>query len=162
LLDAGEDLGVQPFGVEAQRILRLEKGHFIVGQDTDGLTQGFGVGVDWAIKLDKTDFVGKPELAWQSERGDHRHLVAIQTEDPGLVPVESCQIVDPDGTIRGRITSSRMSPTLGRSISLGQVDTALNQADQIVQIRLPNGKHAPARVLAEHAHFDPEGTRARG
>ena len=33
------DLGVAPFGVEAQRILRLEKGHLIVGQDTDGLTQ---------------------------------------------------------------------------------------------------------------------------
>ena len=40
LLAAGADLGRRPFGVEAQRILRLEKGHLIVGQDTDGLTQG--------------------------------------------------------------------------------------------------------------------------
>ena len=40
LLDQGADLGIQAFGVEAQRILRLEKGHFIVGQDTDGLTRG--------------------------------------------------------------------------------------------------------------------------
>jgi sarcosine oxidase subunit alpha len=49
LLETGADLGVQPFGVEAQRILRLEKGHFIVGQDTDGLSQAFGRGADWAI-----------------------------------------------------------------------------------------------------------------
>ena len=30
--------GIRPFGVEAQRLLRLEKGHIIIGQDTDGLT----------------------------------------------------------------------------------------------------------------------------
>jgi sarcosine oxidase, subunit alpha len=162
LLREGEDLGVRTFGVEAQRILRLEKGHFIVGQDTDGLSQGFGFGVDWAIRLDKGDFAGKPELTWQAERGDFPHLVAIQTEDPELVPLEACQIVDDDGTIRGRITSSRMSPTLGRSICLGQVEAALDTPGARIQIQLPNGKRTPARVMEHHAHFDPEGTRARG
>jgi sarcosine oxidase, subunit alpha len=162
LLREGEDLGVRPFGVEAQRILRLEKGHFIVGQDTDGLSQGFGFGVDWAIKLDKGDFAGKPELAWQAEHGDYPHLVAIQTDDPELVPLEACQIVDNNGAIRGRITSARMSPTLGRSICLGQVDATLDTPGARIQIQLPNRKRAPARVMEHHAHFDPEGTRARG
>ena len=45
LMQRGADLGIRPFGVEAQRILRLEKGHFIVGQDTDGLTRPFAVGL---------------------------------------------------------------------------------------------------------------------
>jgi sarcosine oxidase, subunit alpha len=162
LLAAGEDLGVRPFGIEAQRILRLEKGHFIVGQDTDGLSQGFGFGIDAAIRLDKSDFAGKPELVWQTERGEHPRLVAIQTDDPALVPLEACQIVDDDGTIRGRITSSRMSPTLGRSICLAQVEPGLADADSRLRIQLPNGKRATARVLDTHAHFDPEGIRARG
>jgi sarcosine oxidase, subunit alpha len=140
----------------------LEKGHFIVGQDTDGLSQGFGFGVDWAIKLDKGDFAGKPELAWQAEHGDYPHLVAIQTDDPELVPLEACQIVDNNGAIRGRITSARMSPTLGRSICLGQVDATLDTPGARIQIQLPNRKRAPARVMEHHAHFDPEGTRARG
>ncbi len=35
---AAGSAGVRPFGVEAQRVLRLEKGHIIVGQDTDALT----------------------------------------------------------------------------------------------------------------------------
>src|SRR5260370_34364381 len=69
LLRHGADLGAAAFGVEAQRILRLEKGHFIVGQDTDGLTRAFSAGLDWAVKLDKDDFVGKPELAWQGSGG---------------------------------------------------------------------------------------------
>lgn len=160
--DAGHDMGLRPFGVEAQRILRLEKGHFIVGQDTDGLSQGFGMGVDWAIKLDKEDFAGKPELVWQHERGDYRHLVAIQTEKTNLVPPEASQIIDRDGAIKGRITSSRMSPTLGRSICLAQIDADLDQPDRMVTIRLPDGTDAFARVMPGHAHFDPGGARARG
>lgn len=161
LLEEGEDLSVRPFGVEAQRIMRLEKGHFIVGQDTDGLTQGFGVGVDWAIKLDKPDFAGKPELRWQAERDDHRRLVAIQTDDPAIVPPEASQVVA-GSSIKGRITSSRMSPTLGRSICLGQVDRDLAGPGTVLAIRLPGGSSVGARVLDHHAHFDPEGTRLRG
>jgi sarcosine oxidase subunit alpha len=161
LLGHGADLGVTPFGIEAQRTMRLEKGHLIVGQDTDGLTQGFGVGVDWAIKLDKPDFAGKPELAWQRQRNDHRLLVAIQPDDPAVVPAEASQILDGDGAIRGRITSSRHSPTLERSICLGQLDRELVDAGGPIAIRLPDGRTVPAAVLAEHAHFDPEGARLR-
>ena len=60
LMDRGQDLGVAPFGVEAQRILRLEEGHLIVGQDTDGLTRGFSAGLDWAIKLDEENSPESP------------------------------------------------------------------------------------------------------
>ena len=141
--------------------MRLEKGHFIVGQDTDGLTQGLGVGVDWAVKLDKPDFAGKPELKWQAERDDHRRLVALQTDNPAIVPPEASQIVA-GSSIKGRITSSRMSPTLGRSICLGQVDRELAEPGTVLAIRLPGGATVGARVLDHHAHFDPEGTRLRG
>src|SRR5260370_2368349 len=93
LLDRGADLGAAAFGVEAQRILRLEKGHFIVGQDTDGLTRAFSAGLDWAIKLDKDDFVGKPELAWQLAEGSGPRLVGLQPLDPSLVPEEASLIM---------------------------------------------------------------------
>ncbi|MDP3984602.1 MAG: glycine cleavage T C-terminal barrel domain-containing protein, partial [Acidimicrobiia bacterium] len=159
LMERGADLGVTAFGIEAQRIMRLEKGHFIVGQDTDGLTQGFGIGVDWAIKLDKADFAGRPELEWQASRGDFRRLVAIQTDDPSIVPPEASQIIDGADAIVGRITSSRYSPTLERSICLGQVDAALAGGGSVLNIRLPDRRTVLAKVLAEHAHFDPEGTR---
>jgi sarcosine oxidase subunit alpha len=55
-----------------------------------------------------------------------------------------------------------MSPTLGRSICLGQVDVDLAGAGQLLTIRLPDGSNSPARVMDYHAHFDPEGERARG
>jgi sarcosine oxidase subunit alpha len=160
LLAVGADLGVAAFGVEAQRIMRLEKGHFIVGQDTDGLTQAFAAGLDRLVKLDKDDFLGKPELVWERDRGDTMVLVGLQPVDGAAVPPEGCQIVA-GGAIAGRITSSRMSPTLGRSICLGHVAARLAGPGTVVTVRLPDGNDLPATVMAHHAHFDPEGTRLR-
>ena len=161
LLDAGDDLGCRPFGVEAQRIMRLEKGHLIVGQDSDGLTSGYAAGLDWLIKPDKADFLGKPELAWVAEGGGPTsQLVGLQPVDGRVVPPEGCQIVE-GTTIVGRITSSRMSPTLGRSIGLGYVDRRLASAGTVVSVRLPDGSEAGVTVMADLAHFDPEGRRLR-
>jgi sarcosine oxidase subunit alpha len=160
LLAHGSDLGVAAFGVEAQRILRLEKGHFIVGQDTDGLTRGFSAGLDWAIKLDKEDFAGKPELAWQLADGTGQRLVGLQPVDGSVVPDEASLIVA-GSQIAGRITSSRMSPTLGRSICLAQVDPHLAEPGTVVTVRLPSGRLIEARVMPQHAHVDPEGGRMR-
>jgi sarcosine oxidase subunit alpha len=170
LLEAGADLGVAPFGVEAQRVLRLEKGHFIVGQDTDGLTRGFSAGLDWAIKLDKDDFLGQRELAWQLEGGIAVKLVGLQPVDGTVVPDEASLIIEaPAGggagsdrpAIVGRITSSRMSPTLGRSICLAQVEARLAEPDTVVTVKLPSGRQIEARVMPQHAHVDPDGGRMR-
>ncbi len=165
--DHGDDLGLAPFGVEAQRIMRLEKGHFIVGQDTDGLTKAGALGLGRLVALDKPDFVGRPELIWDGT-GDERDetepcLVALQPTNPEIVPDEACQLLRP-GTneIVGRITSSRMSPTLGRSICLGQVRSDLAVAGTAVTVLLVDGRRVTAEVQGHHAHFDPEGARLRG
>ncbi len=160
LLDQGADLGIGAFGVEAQRILRLEKGHFIVGQDTDGLTRAFSAALDWAVKLDKSDFVGKPELAWQLANGSGPRLVGLQPVDPSVVPEEASLIVE-GGHIAGRITSSRMSPTLHRSICLAQVEARLAAAGTEVTVRLPSGRLVAATVMPQLAHVDPDGERMR-
>jgi sarcosine oxidase subunit alpha len=162
LIEGGADLGVAPFGVEAQRVMRLEKGHAIVGQDTDGLTQGYSAALDGLIKLDKDDFVGRTELAWQHERGGHPVLVGLQPLDGSIVPTEASQIVEGRNHIVGRITSSRWSPTLGRSICLGLVASHLQPPGTVVTVQLPDGSRIGATVMPHLAHFDPEGTRLRG
>ena len=53
LMEAGKPFGIRPFGVEAQRVLRLEKGHIIIGQDTDGLTHPYEADMAWAIAKSK-------------------------------------------------------------------------------------------------------------
>jgi len=163
LLADGDDLGVKPFGLEAQRIMRLEKGHFIVGQDTDGLSKAPVTGLDSLLRLDKDDWAGMPEVRWSLESRDHPVLVACQPDDGTVVPEEAAQILR-SGTneIVGRITSSRMSPTLERSICLAQVDRAFADAGTSLEILLVDGRRITATVNEHHAHFDPEGERLRG
>ena len=162
LMEAGADLGVGPFGLEGQRIMRLEKGHFIVGQDTDGLTLAPSTGMSPLIKLDKEDFAGMPELAWAADR-QLPLIVAIQPDDPDIVPEEAAQIVRGDtNEILGRITSARMSPTLGRAICLGQVEPELAAGGTKVTVLLASGQRIGATVMDHHAHFDPAGERLRG
>ena len=162
LMEAGADLGVGPFGLEGQRIMRLEKGHFIVGQDTDGLTLAPSTGLGPLIKLDKDDFAGMPELAWATGRRLPM-IVAIQPDDPNVVPEEAAQIVRGDtNEILGRITSARMSPTLGRSICLGQVEPELAAGGTKLTVLLASGQRISATVMDHHAHFDPSGERLRG
>ena len=166
LLGHGSDLGVAPFGMEAQRILRLEKGHAIVGQDTDGLTKAYSAGLAALVKLDKDDFVGRPELVWQHEAGTGPRLVGLQPVDGSEVPPEASQIVAARGSdggspIIGRVTSSRMSPTLHRSVCLAQLDAAHAAAGTQVDVQLPDGRRIAAHVMSQLAHFDPEGHRLR-
>ncbi len=161
LLATGQDLGAAAFGVEAQRILRLEKGHLIVGQDTDGLTNAYDAGLAPLVKLDKGDFVGLPELTWAHERPTQHRLVGLQPVDGSIVPAESSLIVRGAGEIVGRITSSRMSPTLGRAVCLGYVVEELAQAGSTVTVVLASGQRIEATVIASLAHVDPEGGRLR-
>ena len=163
LMGAGADLGVRPFGVEAQRMLRLEKGHLIVAQDTDGLTRAHSAGLGPLVKLDKDDFAGKPELAWHHQGPSAApQLVALQPDDPAVVPAEASQILSPDNHILGRVTSSRMSPTLGHAICLAQLDADVAVPGTTVSIRLADGADVSATVRENLAFVDPEGTRLHG
>ena len=161
LLKRGNDLGASPFGIEAQRVMRLEKGHLIIGQDTDGLTNAANLGLGRFIKFAKSDFVGKPEIKWQSESDDGFRLVGVRPLDPSLVPPEASQIVDGNQSI-GRVTSSRMPPTLKRAICLAVVPERLSRAGVSLTIRLPDGRDIVAQVTERRVHFDPEGVRLRG
>ena len=163
LLAQGSDLGVAPFGLEAQRIMRLEKGHFIVGQDTDGLSKAPVTGLYPLLKLAKDDWVGKPEVRWSLDRGNDPQIVAVQPTDPTVVPEEAAQIVVPGSNqIIGRITSSRFSPTLNRSICLAQVAAESAKPGTTLTIVLADGSRVTGQVMDHHAHFDPTGSRLRG
>jgi sarcosine oxidase, subunit alpha len=161
LMRVGADLGVRPVGIEAQRVLRLEKGHLIIGQDTDGLTQAYSAGLGWAVKLDKPDFSGAPELRWQHEAGPESVLVSLQPNDPAVVPPEASQIIGARSEILGRVTSSRHSPTLGRSICLAQLRAENATAGSTLRVLQPDGSVIEATVCADLPHFDPEGERLR-
>ncbi|MDP9066424.1 MAG: FAD-dependent oxidoreductase, partial [Pseudomonadota bacterium] len=151
--------GVRPFGVEAQRVLRLEKGHLIVGQDTDGLTDPFEANAGWAVNMKKTFFVGQRSLKILKERGPRQVLTGIELIDPLRLPKE-CQLIIDAGDIAGRVTSVAHSQTLNKTIGLAMLAPHLAQAGGIVEIRVDDGEKLQARIVPT-PFYDPKNARQR-
>ena len=157
IVDAGRTADIQPFGVEAQRLLRLEKRHVIIGVDTDALTNPYEAGMSWTTKLDKPDFVGKAELSRAVNSPPRESLVGFVL--PGTeVPADGSAIVF-DGKPAGRVTSSRYSPFRQAVIGLAWVSPGKAQEGADIQVRV-NGTLASASVTMQ-AFYDQDGARLR-
>ncbi|HWS70225.1 MAG TPA: 2Fe-2S iron-sulfur cluster-binding protein [Steroidobacteraceae bacterium] len=156
---AGLPRGARPFGVEAQRVLRLEKGHFIVGQDTDGLTDPFEANASWAVHMKKPYFVGQRSLRILKTRGPRQTLVGIELPDPARMPKE-CHLVIDQGAIAGRITSVAHSRTLNKAIGLAMLAPGLARLGGEIDIRGEQGEILKARI-APTPFYDPKNARQR-
>jgi sarcosine oxidase subunit alpha len=164
LLDAGQEFEIRPFGVEAQRVLRLEKAHIIIGQDTDALSDPIAADMAWAVKLDKPDFLGQRPLARIAREGPAQRLAGFKMVRPGIVPAEGLQVVRLDANgepeIIGWITSSRYSPTLDETIGLCWLPAEIAEQNGAVFTIWMDGQLEQARV--HHGPFyDPAGERLR-
>jgi len=158
LMEAGESFGIRPFGVEAQRLLRLEKGHIIIGQDTDGLTHPYEAAMDWAVSKKKPFFVGGRAIDIMRARGLTRKLVGYKIEDGEAPLPKECHLVIRDGEIAGRVTSSAVSPTLGYPIGLAYVPPDLAAEGSRFQIRADAARMVEASVVAL-PFYDPGNAR---
>lgn len=154
LMDAGAEHGLRRFGLEPQRILRLQKLHILVGQDTDSESTPYTTGLDWAVKLDKEqDFIGKWALERAADRAPTSALVGF-TCPGGEVPTEGA-VVLVDGVPAGQVTSARRSPKLAMTIGMATVPPALARDDARIVI-----SDAGARidaVVTTKPFYDPEG-----
>ena len=158
LMDAGVGSGVRAFGLEPQRILRLQKMHILVGQDTDSESTPYGAGMSWTVKLDKPQaFIGRWALEHASEQAPATTLVGF-TMSNGTVPTEGSVVVV-DGAAAGQVTSSRLSPQLDEVIGLAWVPSNLAGDGQSIEIA-DSGRLLSARVRRA-PFFDPGGERLR-
>jgi sarcosine oxidase subunit alpha len=155
LMEAGADLGLKPFGLEPQRLLRLQKLHILVGQDTDSESTPFGAAMPWIVKLDKEqDFIGKWALERAAGEEVETALVGIKLTN-GHVPTEGA-VVLPDGQGPvGQVTSARYSAKLGGVIGMAWVPAALAKDGAQVTIS-DEGKRYEAHVQTK-PFYDPDG-----
>jgi sarcosine oxidase, subunit alpha len=155
LLEAGEPYGLRPFGLEPQRILRLQKMHILVGQDTDSESTPFGAAMPWIVKLDKEqDWIGKWALEHYNEATPTTELVGF-TLPNGDVPTEGAVVVDELGSPAGQVTSARHSPVLGRTIGMAWVPNALARDGARITIS-DEGKLLDAEIQTK-PFYDPDG-----
>ena len=157
LWDALVAEGAQPFGLEPQRVLRLEKGHVIVGQDTDSESNLYSAGMSWLPKMDKDDFVGRFALEHFAQRDEKEKLVGFTMEE-NVLPAEGAQIVV-EGFPVGRVTSARRSEAVGEVIGLAWVPIDRSEPGTRVEVVIDRLRRG-ARIT-HGAFYDPSGERMR-
>jgi sarcosine oxidase subunit alpha len=155
LLEAGAEFGIRPFGLEPQRILRLQKMHILVGQDTDSESTPFGAAMPWIVKLDKDeDFIGKWALEHYAQAPSATSLVGFTLPD-GYVPTEGAVVLDGAGAAAGQVTSARYSPVLGKVIGMAWVPSELAVDAASVTISY-EGRTVNAAIQTK-PFYDPDG-----
>ncbi|MGH8958429.1 MAG: 2Fe-2S iron-sulfur cluster-binding protein [Acidimicrobiia bacterium] len=150
---AGSDIGLYPHGLDVLFRLRLEKGHFIVGMDSEYDSTPRRLGLEWAARLDKEDFIGKQALLRTNRIPLNKRLVGWEMEGPA--PAEGSILMKGETPV-GQVTSSRFSPVLGKAVMLGWI--------RLEDERFPEEVEVDGRVArhADHPFYDPSGERARG
>lgn len=160
LLDAGTAYEIAPFGVEAQRLLRLEKGHLIIGQDTDGLTTPREANLGWAVKMEKPFFIGQRSLQAIANKPIKQILIGFMLNPDQKTAPQECHLIIADGEIAGRVTSVAFSPTLKRYIGLAYVTPNLSTIGSQIEIRLSDSSMIAATVSST-PFYDPENARQK-
>jgi sarcosine oxidase subunit alpha len=158
ILEAGADHGIRPFGLEPQRILRLQKLHIIVGQDTDSESTPYGAAMPWIVKLDKDeDFIGKWALEHAAEQSDADGSLALVgfTLPDGEPPTEGAVVLDARGEPVGQVTSARYSRQLGRVIGMAWVPAAV--ASDGAAITISDERCTLHAEVMTKPFYDPDG-----
>jgi sarcosine oxidase subunit alpha len=160
LHEAGRGAGLVPIGVEAQRLLRLEKGHVIVGQDTDAVSTPQEVGLGWALPEGKPFFIGQRALRVRAQQPATRALVCWQGPPGETWPVSEGHLVLRGEEIVGHVTSIGRSATLGRTIGMAFAGPEAATPGARITIKAEGGARLQAEVVAP-PFYDPEGARQK-
>ena len=158
LWDAGQPLGLVAAGGGAFDSLRLEKGYRLWGNDIHTEYNPYEAGLDFAVRLDKGDFIGRSALIQAREEGVSRSLSCLVFDDPGHVVMGKEPILDGDERI-GYVTSANFGYTVGKSIAYGYLPPDRSGVGSRLEIEY-FGRRYPATVTDEPL-YDPDMARLK-
>ncbi|MBU6306689.1 MAG: glycine cleavage system aminomethyltransferase GcvT [Bacteroidetes bacterium] len=144
IFSIGGPQGLKPIGLGARDTLRLEMGFCLYGNDIDDSTSPLEAGLGWITKFTK-EFTSSALFARQKAEGLARKLVGFEMIDKGI-PRHGYDIKDASGQTIGVVTSGTQSPTLGKAIGMGYVQTAQAQLDNTIYVQVRD-KQLKAQVV---------------
>lgn len=114
---------VQPCGLGARDTLRLEAGNLLYGHDMDEMVNPVEAGLNFILKIEKGDFIGRDAVIRAKTEGVSKRLVGFEMVERGVPRSEFS--IEWEGRTVGRVTSGSYAPTLDRNIGLGYVEPGL-------------------------------------
>ena len=144
LLDAVRDSGGLPVGLGARDTLRLEAALPLYGHELSEQLDPFAAGLDFAVKLEGRQFVGRDALSQRRQQPRTQVRIGLQL-DGRRVPREHYAIFR-SGHPVGVVTSGTFSPTLERPIAMAYVQPDAAELDRELQVEIRSELY-PARVV---------------
>ena len=144
IFSLGGPQGLKPIGLGARDTLRLEMGFCLYGNDIDDTTSPLEAGLGWITKFTK-EFTSSTLFARQKAAGLSKKLVGFEMIDKGI-PRHGYEIKNAAGAVVGVVTSGTQSPTLGKAIGMGYVQTSQAQLDSTIYVQVRD-KQLKAQVV---------------
>ena len=136
VLQAGAEFGIRPCGLGARNTLRLEAGMALYEHEIDASISPLEAGLDWIVKFDKGDFVGREALIKLQDSGVKRRLRGFEMCGRGIG--RDGYEVFVDGTPAGWVTSGSPSPTLNKNIGMCYLPASCAATGLPIQVMIRN------------------------
>jgi aminomethyltransferase len=133
ILERGKPLGIEPVGLAARDILRLEMGYALYGHEINETIAPTESVLARTVKLDKSSFIGKDVLLELEGSLNKRCEQGLLLMDPGVA--REGYTVFKDGRDIGVVTSGGYSPSLEKSIAVALLSSK-QPIDTIVEIAI--------------------------
>ena len=159
LTKAGADLDLKHVGLHAMDSLRIEKAFRHFGHDITSEDNVVDAGLGFAVKTDKSDFIGRDAVLKRRETGPELRMLQFRLTDPNPLLYHNEPILK-DGKFVGYLSSGNYGHTLGGAIGLGYVPAEVAKETSGWEIEV-----AGVRASAEASlrpMYDPKSERMRG
>ncbi|MGQ9509286.1 MAG: glycine cleavage T C-terminal barrel domain-containing protein [Thermodesulfobacteriota bacterium] len=156
--EAGQSFGLINAGYRAINSLRLEKGYRYWSVDISPEYTPFEAGLDFCVKLNKGDFIGRRALLMQKEKGISRKLCCLTIDSGPLMPVGKEAILDGDKVI-GIVTSGGYGHTLQKSIVYGYLPISYSEPGTKLQIEVAAQMYEA--IVEKEPLYDPENQKIK-
>jgi len=153
-MEAGQDLGIKPFGIRAMNSLRVEKSYKLVGTELSIEYSPYESGLDRFVHPNKGSFIGLEALNKWREKGFDNKLVTLEVHNIEDADVLGNNPIYENGSVIGRATGGDYGFRLGKSIALGMVKPDLANVGQKLKVEILGKKHEA--TILEESPYDPE------
>jgi len=186
LMDKGKPFGITPTGLQALDMARIEAGLILLDVDyissrhaivESRKSSPYELGLGWAIKMKKKDFIGKRSLEAELARGsewefvgidiqwaeleDHYRKVGLAPGLPGTAWRTSTPLYKGNEQV-GYATSGCWSPILKRYIALAHVKSDYAQSGSTLdfELKVEHYRKVTPAIVVKTPFFDPERKRS--
>ncbi len=156
----GQSLGGCPYGLEALEILRIEKGHVVVGGEIDGRTTPFDLGLHRMMNPART-FVGAAALQRPALLAQNGRLQLVGLESASPIPEGAMLVRQAPGKPEGHVTAGGIRVMGEGAVALALLRDGRDRTGEHLTAWSPTRRLSARVRVVEPMFHDPEGARYR-